>query len=71
MGSFGRQLGVVDAAAPYFGKAIEGAVKVVELDIETGQTKRVVVFDQKIAHSGTRLAHMRFHGHHAFVVESK
>ncbi len=64
-------LWVLDAAAPYFGDAIEGAVKVVELDIASGQTKRVIVFDKKDAHSGTRLAHMRFHGHHAFMVESK
>lgn len=64
-------LWVLDAAAPYFGDAIEGAVKVVELDIATRQTKRVIVFDKKVAHSGTRLAHMRFHGHHAFMVESK
>jgi len=64
-------LWVLDAAAPYFSTAIEGAVKVVELDIATGATKRVIIFDKKDAHSGTRLAHMRFHGDHAFMAESK
>lgn len=64
-------LWVVDAAAPFLGSAIEGGVKLVELDIATRATKRVVVFDRKDAHSGTRLAHMRFHGDHAFLVESK
>ena len=64
-------LWVVDAAAPYLGSAIEGGVKLVELDLATRATKRVVVFDRKDAHSDTRLAHMRFHGDHAFLVESK
>jgi sugar lactone lactonase YvrE len=64
-------LWVLDAAAPLFSTAIEGAVKIVELDIATGATKRVIIFDKKDAHSGTRLAHMRFHGDHAFIAESK
>ena len=64
-------LWVLDAAAPRLGSAIENAVKVVELDIATGQTRRVIVFNKATAHAGTRLAHMRFHGHHAFMVESK
>ena len=64
-------LWVVDAAAPYLGSAIEGSVKLVELDLATRTTKRVVVFDRRDAHSDTRLAHMRFHGDHAFLVESK
>jgi sugar lactone lactonase YvrE len=64
-------LWIIDAAAPLLGEASEGAVKVVEIDIATEKIKRVLVFDKKDAHSGTRLAHMRFHGHHAFIVESK
>ena len=64
-------LWVVDAAAPRLGPAIEGAVKIVELDVATGATKRIVVFDGRTAHAGTRLAHMRFHGDHAFLVESR
>ena len=64
-------LWIVDAAAPYFGSAIEGGVKLVEVDIALRATKRVVVFDRKDAHPGTRLAHMRFHKNHAFLVESK
>lgn len=64
-------LWVLDAAAPHFSAAIEGAVKVVELDIATGATKRVIIFDPKDAHTGTRLAHMRFHGDHAIMAESK
>ena len=64
-------LWVLDAAAPYFSTAIEGAVKVVQISIATGETKRVILFDPKDAHSGTRLAHMRFHGDHAFMAESK
>ncbi|TWA53851.1 major royal jelly protein [Azospirillum baldaniorum] len=64
-------LWVLDAAAPHFATAIEGAVKVVQISIETGETKRVIIFDPKTAHSGTRLAHMRFHGDHAFMAESK
>ncbi|WP_431266990.1 hypothetical protein [Dankookia sp. P2] len=64
-------LWVLDAAAPYFGTAIPGAVKVVQIEIATGATKRVIIFDPKDAHPGTRLAHMRFHGDHAFMAESK
>ncbi len=64
-------LWVLDAAAPYFGAAIPGAVKVVQLSIATGATLRTIVFDPKDAHAGTRLAHMRFHGDHAFMLESK
>jgi sugar lactone lactonase YvrE len=64
-------LWVLDAAAPYLGVAMEGAVKIVELEIATGQIRRVIVLDRKVAHAGTRLAHMRFHGDHAFMVESK
>ena len=64
-------LWVLDAAAPYFSTAIEGAVKVVQISIATGETKRSIVFDPQDAHSGTRLAHMRFHGDHAFMAESK
>jgi Major royal jelly protein len=64
-------LWVLDAAAPYFATAIEGAVKVVQIEIATRKTKRVIIFDPKDAHSGTRLAHMRFHGEHAFMAESK
>ncbi len=64
-------LWVLDAAAPYFGKAIEGAVKVVQLSIATGKTERVIMLDPRMAHAGTRLAHMRFHGDHAFMGESK
>jgi hypothetical protein len=64
-------LWVLDAAAPYFAAAIEGAVKVVQISIATGETKRVIIFGPKDAHSGTRLAHMRFHGDHAFMAESK
>jgi len=64
-------LWVVDAAAPRLGPAIEGAVKVVELDVVTGATRRVIVFDGTAAHAGTRLAHMRLHGDHAFLVETK
>ena len=64
-------LWVVDAAAPYLGDAIEGGVKLVEIDLATRATKRVIVFDRRDAHSGTRLAHMRLHGDHAFLVESK
>ena len=64
-------LWVVDAAAPFLGDAIEGAVKLIEIEIATGATKRVLLFDKQDAHPGTRLAHMRLHGHHAFLVESK
>lgn len=64
-------LWVLDAAAPRFGDAIEGAVKLVQLDIASGKVRRVIVFDARDAHAGTRLAHMRLHGDHAFVVESK
>lgn len=64
-------LWVVDAAAPRLGPAIEGAVKIVELEIATGATKRVIRFDGRTPHAGTRLAHMRFHGDHAFLVESR
>jgi hypothetical protein len=64
-------LWVLDAAAPRLGAAMEGAVKVVELDIASGATRRVILLDPATAHAGTRLAHMRFHGDHAFVVESK
>lgn len=53
-------LWVVDAAAPRFGDAIEGAVKLVELDIASERIRRVIAFDHKDAHAGTRLAHMRF-----------
>ncbi len=64
-------LWVVDAAAPALGPAMAGAVKVVELDIATGATRRVILFDERTAHAGTRLAHMRVHGDHAFLVESR
>jgi hypothetical protein len=67
----GDSLWVVDAAAPGFGGAIAGAVKVVELDIATRQVRRVIAFHPRDAHPATRLAHLRVHGHHAFVVESK
>ncbi|MFM0641719.1 L-dopachrome tautomerase-related protein [Paraburkholderia metrosideri] len=64
-------LWVLDAAAPFFATAIEGAVKLVEISLETNEVKRVIVFDPKDAHSGTRLAHIRFSGDHAFMAESK
>jgi len=64
-------LWVLDAAAPDFGDAIEGAVKLVELDIETGGTKRIIVFRSEDAHSGTRLAHIRFWEHYAIMAESR
>ncbi len=64
-------LWIVDAAAPHFGVALEGAVKLIQIDIATGQTVRVLKFAINDAHQGTRLAHVRFHGDHAFLVESK
>ncbi|RPD95912.1 hypothetical protein BBB56_19925 [Candidatus Pantoea deserta] len=64
-------LWVLDAAAPYFSSAIEGAVKLVQLDIETGKTLRKFVFDSKDAHAGTRLAHIRFWEHYAIMAESR
>jgi sugar lactone lactonase YvrE len=64
-------LWVLDAAAPGFGAAIEGAVKVIQISIATGRVERVITFDGKTAHAGTRLAHMRFHGDHAFMAESR
>jgi sugar lactone lactonase YvrE len=64
-------LWVVDAAAPRFGDAIAGAVKLVQLDIASGAVRRVIAFKPQDAHPGTRLAHMRVHGDHAFVLESR
>jgi len=63
-------LWVLDAAAPDFSDAIEGAVKLVELDIATGRTNRTIVFSPDDAHSGTRLAHIRFWQHYAIMAES-
>lgn len=46
-------------------------MKLVQISLATGETERLIVFDPKHAHAGTRLAHMRFNEHHAFVAESK
>lgn len=64
-------LWVLDAAAPDFSDAIEGAVKLVELDITTGETRRTLVFRPEDAHAGTRLAHIRFWKHYAIMAESR
>lgn len=64
-------LRVLDAAAPDFSNAIEGVVKLIELDIETGETRRTIVFRPEDAHSGTRLVHIRFCRHYAIMTESR
>ncbi|WP_162901022.1 hypothetical protein [Erwinia persicina] len=63
-------LWVLDAAAPDFIDAIEGAVKLIELGIEVGETRRTIVFKPEDAHSCTRLAHIRFWHHYAIMAES-
>lgn len=64
-------LWVLDAAAPYFSDAIEGAVKLIELDIATGNTLRTIFFKHSDAHKGTRLAHIRLWGNYAVMAESR
>jgi sugar lactone lactonase YvrE len=51
--------------------AIPGAVKILQFDLATGDCLRAIYLDPVDAHPGTRLAHMRFHGDHAIVAESK
>lgn len=62
---------VNDAAAPDFGKAIPGAIKVVEIDLNTDKVIRKIVFDPKVVGSDTRLAHIRIFKDYAILAESK
>ena len=66
-----NNLWVLDAAAPYFAAAIEGAVKVVQISLDTNKVERIILFSKIAAPSTTRLAHIRFSGDHAFMAESK
>lgn len=62
---------VNDAAAPDFGKAIPGAIKVVEIDLNTDKVVRSIVFDPETVGSDTRLAHIRIWKDYAILAESK
>jgi len=62
---------VNDAAAPDFGKAIEGAIKVIEIDLNTDKVVRTIVFDPEIVGSNTRLAHIRIYKDYGILAESK
>ncbi len=64
-------LWVVDAAAPGFGKGIPGAAKLVQIDLSTDKVVRTIPFDGKTMGDGQRFGHLRIHGDHGFLTESK
>jgi sugar lactone lactonase YvrE len=64
-------LWVVDAAAPGFAKGIGGAAKLVQIDLATDQVVRSIPFDAKTMGENERFGHLRIHGDHGFLTESK
>lgn len=64
-------LWVVDAAAPGFGKGIPGAAKIVQIDLASNQVVRTIGFDGSVMGENQRFGHLRIHGDHAILTESK
>jgi hypothetical protein len=65
-----NNLWVIDDAAPRVCPPVEGAAKLVKIDLSTNRVSRVYRFDKDFLPLGSILGHMRSDGRFAYVTES-
>lgn len=66
----GKSLWVLDPAAPALGFIVPNGPKLVEIDLETNQTRRIIPFDTNVAPQGSYLNDVRFHDSYAYITDS-
>lgn len=66
----GRSVWVLDPAAPALGFLVSNGPKLVEIDLETNQTRRIILFNDTIAPQGTYLNDVRFYDSYAYITDS-
>lgn len=66
----GKSIWVLDPAAPALGFIVPNGPKLVEIDLETNQTRRIISFDSDIAPQGSYLNDVRFHDSYAYITDS-
>lgn len=64
------QLWVIDDGSPFFEPFIEGAPKIVQIDLASDRVVRVIPIASKVLTPRGLLGHLRRHGDHLFVTES-
>ena len=65
-----NHLWVVDDAGPRVAPAVEGAAKLVRIDLATDRVTRVYPLRADILPPGTMIGHVRVDAHHAYVTEA-
>ncbi len=66
----GKSIWLLDPAAPALSFIVSGGPKLVEIDLETNKTSRIILFDQDIAPQGSYLNDVRFHDSYAYITDS-
>jgi hypothetical protein len=66
----GKSIWVLDPAAPALGFIIPNGPKLVEIDLETNETRRIILFNTDLAPQGSYLNDVRIHNSSAYITDS-